>query len=805
MAVFLSRSPRIILGLLLFLTIPVVCRAAWPNNPAANVPLCTATGSQDNPGPAIDGSGGMIVAWEDSRGANIDIYAQRVSSNGVPLWITDGVIVCSATGNQARPMAVSDGAGGAIVTWYDARNGNWDIYAQRLDANGQPQWTDNGVPLCTATGDQAYPLIVTDGSGGAIVVWNDWRSDASGDLYAQRINASGAVQWIANGDTVVTITNTQDGKMVVPDGMHGVIVAWRDTRAGGNDVYAQRLNGSGQPVWTANGVLLCNYASGQTSPDITGDGYGGAFVVWMDDRATTSNYDLFAQYVQSTGSVMWPASGVAVCTAATSQYYPKAASDGEGGAIFVWSDWRNPPAEDIYAQRLNLQGVPQWTADGVLVCGATERQHHPWVIGDGEHGCIVVWNDERLASRSDLYAQRLYAGGGEYLWDETDVPVSSRPSNQSNPALVTDGAGGVLVAWRDEYSNYNIYAQRVDHFGQRGAQPTITSVQDVPNDNGGFVKVSFNSSPLDSFPYYGINSYSVYRSVPPHLASRALERGALLVSLDEADPGWSPRAPVMAKAANGTFWELVYSFSASHLPGYSVVIATECDSIADSNPMTWFMVKAVASEGDGFWYSDADSGYSVDNLAPAMPSPFTGSYASGASTLRWGRNGEADLAQYRLHRGHEPDFVPDAGNLVAALHDSVWTDAVGAPFFYKLCAVDIHGNVSPYAFCQPSGTAGVAGAAVPAEVWLARAAPNPARGECVIRFGLPARTRLSLAVHDVQGRRVRTLARGEWAAGEHDVRWDGRDDAGVRVKGGLFFARLETPQKSLTTRIVVTH
>lgn len=799
--------PRLVTFLLCLVPLaavtPSASWAAWPNNPAANVPVCTASGNQDYPAAATDGSGGMIVAWEDNRGANTDIYAQRVSSNGIPRWTADGVVVCGATGNQGRPVVISDGAGGAIIAWHDYRGATWDIYAQRLDASGQPQWTANGVALCTATGDQFFPLIVTDGSGGAIVVWNDSRSDAS-DIYAQRINASGVVQWIATGDTVVTATNTQDSKVAISDGMHGVIVAWRDLRAG-EDVYAQRLNGSSQPQWTANGVLLCNYASGQSSPDITGDGFGGAFVVWMDDRATTSNYDLYAQYVQSSGSIMWPASGREICTAATSQYYPKATSDGEIGAIFVWSDWRNPPAEDIYAQRVNSQGVPQWTADGVLVCGAVDRQHHPWVIGDGEHGCIVVWNDERLASRSDLYAQQLYAGGGVRLWDTTGVVVSSRPSNQSYPVLVSDGAGGVLVAWRDEYSNYNAYAQRVDHFGQRGAQPMITGVTDVPNDNGGSVRVSFNSSPLDSFPYYGINSYSVYRSVPPHLVARALTRGAALVSLDEPAHALNPRRPIIAKAANGIFWELVYSISASHLPGYSVVIATECDSIAGSNPMTWFMVKAVASDGDGFWYSDADSGYSVDNLPPAMPSPFTGSYASGAATLRWGRNGEADFAQYRLHRGHEPSFVPDAGSLVVALHDSLWTDVAGAPYFYKLCAMDIHGNVSPYAFCQPSGTAGVAGAAVPAEAWLARAAPNPAREDCTIRFGLPARTNLSLAVHDVQGRRVRTLARGHWEAGEHALRWDGRDDAGARVRGGLFLLRLETPQKSLTTRIVVTH
>ncbi len=59
---------------------------------------------------------------------------------------------------SAYPTIVSDGAGGAIVTWKDHRSGtSYDIYAQRISAGGTVQWTANGVALCTATGDQSVP------------------------------------------------------------------------------------------------------------------------------------------------------------------------------------------------------------------------------------------------------------------------------------------------------------------------------------------------------------------------------------------------------------------------------------------------------------------------------------------------------------------------------------------------------------------------------------------------------------------------------------------------------------------------
>jgi hypothetical protein len=69
------------------------------------------------------------------------------------------VALCTARGEQWGPEIAADGSGGAIVTWFDRRSGIYDIYAQRLDAAGAVQWPVNGVVLCAAKGDQADPTI----------------------------------------------------------------------------------------------------------------------------------------------------------------------------------------------------------------------------------------------------------------------------------------------------------------------------------------------------------------------------------------------------------------------------------------------------------------------------------------------------------------------------------------------------------------------------------------------------------------------------------------------------------------------
>src|SRR5436190_1171899 len=168
---------------------PGESHAAWPHSPVTNVPVCTAAGGQQSPTIVSDGAGGAIVSWFDSRsGTGYDIYAQHVLASGAVdgAWPADGRALCTAADDQPSPTIVSDGAGGAIVTWHDLRDGfTTDIYAQHVLASGAVDgaWPADGRALCTAANYQAAPTIVSDGAGGAIVTWSDARSGIY-DIYA---------------------------------------------------------------------------------------------------------------------------------------------------------------------------------------------------------------------------------------------------------------------------------------------------------------------------------------------------------------------------------------------------------------------------------------------------------------------------------------------------------------------------------------------------------------------------------------------------------------------------------------------
>ena len=438
-------------------------RADWVSG---GIAVCTMPNTQDTPAIASDDAGGAIIVWGDLRvGINGDIYAQRVDAAGAVQWLADGMPVCTAAQYQSLPLIVPDGSGGAIVAWQDFRSNNvLEIYAQRLNASGYIQWTAQGMAVCTGKAGLALGQIIPDGAGGAIIAWSD-RRNATNDIFAQRIDAAGAVQWTANGVSVCAAALSQVFPALASDGSGGAIVAWQDNRNGANDIYAQRVDAAGAVQWTANGVAICGAAQYQTGAQVMPDGAGGVIIAWSDHRNTV-DYDVYALRVDASGVPQWTANGVIVSATTNNQMSCRLAPSGAGEAIVAWIDYRTGGIADVYAQRLNSSGAAQWTANGVAVCTAANRQLNVQLVQSVSGGVVAAWEDERSGTDAwDLYAQRINANG-TMAWTANGVAACQAAANQTTPQLASDGVGGAVIAWKDDRNaSSDIYSQRVDAAG----------------------------------------------------------------------------------------------------------------------------------------------------------------------------------------------------------------------------------------------------------------------------------------------------------------------------------------------------
>src|SRR5205823_14376442 len=151
--------------------------ALAPGWAANGIAACSAAGDQRAPCLVGDDAGGIFLAWQDHRALDWDVYALHVQGNGAlaPGWGTNGVAVSPAGGDQLAVRAERDGAYGVLLAWQDHRGADWDVYALRLAANaGVPAgWPAGGLAVAASAADQTAPDLAGDRSGGAYVAWQD--------------------------------------------------------------------------------------------------------------------------------------------------------------------------------------------------------------------------------------------------------------------------------------------------------------------------------------------------------------------------------------------------------------------------------------------------------------------------------------------------------------------------------------------------------------------------------------------------------------------------------------------------------
>ena len=288
--------------------------AQWSTNTNLNTPICTAFTKQNDPRIIQDGNGGAFITWKDERNGLPDIYVQRINKDGYILWTLNGISACDDTSDQSTPNLVTDMQGGIIVSWSDRRTGiDRDVFVQRIDSNGTELWTHNGVAIATKPNREHNEKICSDGAGGAIIVWE--QEDAQWDVWAQRVNNNGVIQWTAGGIPLTTAVGNRINPKIQKDGKGGAIVTWQDNRTGFYDIYAQRIDALGNYVWSPLGLPICLAPNTQSSPKIDpSNSTGGAYITWTDKRNGV-DYDIYVQKIDSSGNLLFPPNGIPVCIA----------------------------------------------------------------------------------------------------------------------------------------------------------------------------------------------------------------------------------------------------------------------------------------------------------------------------------------------------------------------------------------------------------------------------------------------------------------------------------------------------------
>jgi len=426
--------------------------AAWPPEGVSlcTIGVCVPSGLRI----CSDGVGGAFVAWADQRDSNYDVYLQHVLATGeiAPGWPATGFPVCTDPANQFIATIAADESDGVLIAWEDRRNSVpggtlSDIYVQRVRSDGTLAggWPVNGAVASQAPISQAFPFLISDGNGGAYVTWDEPQTFTR-DIHLQHLTAAGAVApgWPTDGLPVCVLPGTQVEARLTLDEGGGVFVAWNDSRDGTLAAYVQRVlqDGNIAPGWPLNGTLV-SPAQGMFAlePDAAGGAYiASAGVPLLDD------FYLHRFTGSATIAPGWPAGGALVCFAPNDRAGLVMAPDGAGGALLAWYDYRDYP-DEIFLLRMQPNGSrhPAWPENGLRVTDNEEFDAGPFLAADGQGGAYLTW--DRFADPRVMVQHITGTAGVAPGWPAGGYQIPSAVT-ATGERITEDGLGGAIVTWQ---------------------------------------------------------------------------------------------------------------------------------------------------------------------------------------------------------------------------------------------------------------------------------------------------------------------------------------------------------------------
>jgi hypothetical protein len=734
-----------------------------------------------------DGAGGAIYLLTVQDGDYYDFVAQRMDVNTQRMWGNDGITICDdcvvvpePSGDEVPHYAdiVSDGQGGAIVVWQKWVDTSYQLYAQRLNADGIDQWSAGGVEVCEQSPyvpiERILPYVVSDSQGGVIITFTSHAPQAEPSkrwcqLNAQRLRSDGTRRWGGIGvevdylvfDEGVINNWTFAGTAIVTDlqSPEETILAWYwPTEQDYNPVQlrVQRLDGTGHLCWNGgypvqvNGYL--NFIPGQY-PHLCANPEGGAYLAWDDFWKMTGYYYphlALSRLNGITGESIW--TKYSVWMQYGTPHDPQLVSDGSGGVVMSWTGLgEGDPGNgfSIYVARFaSANGDFVWEPIPISPLETNEDAPRMTSVGNGE--AIVSWRTLSFQTPVGVGAQKFVIETGEALWTggPATIATSSYPGTPYRDRVVPDQVGGAIFAWVGDAGNL-----LAGHYYDPNIVVTITSNVDASDEN------SF----IFGCPAGDAEVYEVTLQFDPGTLGRNIAPGEITLDNDPiidpltetnilffSDGDITATGPVDAGSGLGV---IEHAYFGGHGRAKEVPVRLNGEVIGNA----WLALRSPDINGDGL--------VNLTDIVRLAEIETTGGYEYYVDfSEEWGVIDLSDVSLFSPHRAHRNPW-------------SAGKDGGGDP--QKVAEIVTYENQ------------------------LGQNYPNPFNPTTTIEYAVAREGRVKLAVYDVTGTLVKTLVDEIQSPNSYAVQWNGTNNAGASVSSGMYYYRFSANELTQTRKMLL--
>lgn len=487
--------------------------AQFTSNPDENTQLSDLAGEQAIPKIAVCTDGSMYVSWFSNESGNYNVRLQYLDANGNPQWENNGLLVSDEP--QMTWLTdydlTTDPANYAIVTFQDIRETDNNPVGYRVSPSGEMAWGESGIMLSNLANFEPSPKVCATEAGNIIFAWQS-QGDAN-EVHMQKVSPTGDLLW---GDGI-SLSESGVGYtapfLQAADGDFAFLIWHKETGpfwAANRGLYVQKLNTDGSFLWSNAVEVFAPIGSGPVvSLEMCRDNDGGiVFTKYGNDVGT--HFNCWVQHMSADGTLTMPANTFVSTSQSQMHMYPAPAFLPETEEIMVFFSEQdlNQNMRGLYVQKFDLQGNRQWTDNGKVLIPLSNNDYSLPDANGYMDKAICVYGAYEFGNAAEQKVQAVMLDtDGNYVWDDEFIDMSTVQSSKMHRTMSQINSGQWVAVWEDERNgNRDIYAQNIHPDGSMGAGALAYGVVQ------GFVRDAVSNIAIDAATISAISADDSYQT-----------------------------------------------------------------------------------------------------------------------------------------------------------------------------------------------------------------------------------------------------------------------------------------------------
>jgi hypothetical protein len=367
---------------------------------------------------STDNNGNCVLAFNDVRDGNVNVFAYSISPSGEFLWGEDGIRLTNNPQDEFVPSITVTAENNTIVSWSRPTNSFNEVLMQKITPQGALSWGDDGISYQAGNFSYSGPRVLGVEDDNYLMAFYKEIGNfpaLTRHIYVQKFDATGTSVWF--GDVLASNSNgisPYNNFTIASDYANGILIAWMDDRDSDMNIdgAVQRVLGNGSINWPDNGseVSTENNYSHQNVQILGVTINDEVLVGWSKKNANQNQTAIAGQKFSPTGDQMWTNGGKEFIAMSSN------ISGIGGGAVFngdqslfVYEEYVSGVAHShIKAFAADKSGGFVWTPTITLMAGRTTSKIHLTHSALKNEQLIAVWEE---ADASDIYMQNIFTDG----------------------------------------------------------------------------------------------------------------------------------------------------------------------------------------------------------------------------------------------------------------------------------------------------------------------------------------------------------------------------------------------------------